>query len=122
MRRGGRLQRDGDGAAGAQSGGPVQLLLPEVQPQNGPAAGGPDGTDSLKCHLPVTAVLVTALEGLNVFISCMNPPVEKGNQLEGHPKGRLQCLDMEKIDRCRVGVIKWQMNVIKLSKGTEQPS
>ncbi|TNN27551.1 hypothetical protein EYF80_062304 [Liparis tanakae] len=42
VRGGGRLQRDGDGAAGAQPGGPVQLLLPEVQPQDGAAAGRPD--------------------------------------------------------------------------------
>ena len=38
-----RLQRYGDGAAGPQSGGPVQLLLPQVQSENSPAAGRPDG-------------------------------------------------------------------------------
>lgn len=39
----GRLQRDGDGAAWTQSGGPFQLLLPEVQPKDRPAFGRPDG-------------------------------------------------------------------------------
>ena len=39
----GGLQRDGDGAAGAQPGGSVQLLLSEVQPEDSPAAGRPDG-------------------------------------------------------------------------------
>ena len=31
------------GAAGAQPGGPLQLLFPEVQPQDGAVAGRPDG-------------------------------------------------------------------------------
>ncbi len=39
----GRLQRDGNGAAWSQSGGPFQLLLPEVQPKDCPAFGRPDG-------------------------------------------------------------------------------
>lgn len=43
----GRLQRDGNGAAGSQSRGPVQLLLPEVQPKDCPAFGGPDGTTQI---------------------------------------------------------------------------
>lgn len=38
-----RLQRHGDGAAGPQSGGPVQLLLSQVQPEDGPAAGRSNG-------------------------------------------------------------------------------
>lgn len=38
-----RLQCDGDGATGAQSGGSVQLLFPKVQPQDSSAAGRPDG-------------------------------------------------------------------------------
>lgn len=42
--RGGRLQRDGNGAAWPQSGGPFQLLLPEVQPEDRPAPGRPNGT------------------------------------------------------------------------------
>ena len=43
VRRGGRLQCDGDRPAGAQLGGPVQLLQPQVQPQDGAHAGRPDG-------------------------------------------------------------------------------
>lgn len=39
----GRLQRDGNGAAWPQSGGPFQLLLPEVQPKDCPAFGRSDG-------------------------------------------------------------------------------
>lgn len=46
VRRRGRLQRDGYGAARPQSGGPLQLLLQEVQPQDGAAAGRPDGETS----------------------------------------------------------------------------
>lgn len=47
MRSRGRLQRDGDGIAGTQSGGSVQLLLSKIQPEDGPAAGRPDGEDAL---------------------------------------------------------------------------
>ncbi len=43
VRRGGRLQRHGDRPAGALAGGPVQLLQPQVQPQDGAHAGGPAG-------------------------------------------------------------------------------
>ena len=39
----GGLQRDGHGAAGAQPRGPLQLLLPQVQPQDCAAPGRPDG-------------------------------------------------------------------------------
>lgn len=39
----GGLQRDGHGAAGAQPRGPLQLLLPQVQPQDRAAPGRPDG-------------------------------------------------------------------------------
>jgi hypothetical protein len=41
--RGGRLQRDGHRPAGAQLGGPLQLLQQKVQPQNSADAGGPVG-------------------------------------------------------------------------------
>ncbi len=37
----GRLQRDGHGAVGALVGGPVQLLLEKVQPEDCPTFGGP---------------------------------------------------------------------------------
>ena len=36
---GGGLQRDVERAAGAPSGGPLQLLLPQIQPEDRPAAG-----------------------------------------------------------------------------------
>ena len=39
VRRGGRLQCDGDRPAGPQPGGPVQLLQPQVQPEDGAHAG-----------------------------------------------------------------------------------
>lgn len=43
VRSRGGLQRDGDGVTGPQSGGPVQLLFPQVQPEDCPATGRPDG-------------------------------------------------------------------------------
>lgn len=39
VRLGGRLQRDGDGAAGSLAGGPVQLLLAPFLAQDGAAVG-----------------------------------------------------------------------------------
>lgn len=41
VRLGGRLQRDGDGAAGPVARGPLQLLLEAFLPEDGAAVGGP---------------------------------------------------------------------------------
>ena len=43
LRGGARLQRDGDGAARAQSRGPLQLLQQKTQSQDSAAAGRPAG-------------------------------------------------------------------------------
>lgn len=52
VRRRGRLQRDGNGAAWSQSGGSFQLLLPEVQPKDCPAFGRPDGMTHTHTNTP----------------------------------------------------------------------
>lgn len=58
---GGGLQCDGHGAPRAQPRGPLQLLLPQVQPQDGAAPGGPDG-ESPSSVLP--SLVLWALLGL----------------------------------------------------------
>lgn len=74
----GGLQRHGDGAAGAEPGGPLQLLLQEIQPQNRPAACRPNGKDcflTLGTHLPSDGIS----RSLVLFSPLLRLLIHRGN-------------------------------------------